>query len=100
MLPTFARSFFRLALVCVVLGQTATLSAQLPTYTLFESDPVTPMAMSQDGTRLYAVNTPDGRLEVFEPTSAGRLTLSASSPLPSPSETAARSGWSTTCPIA
>ena len=31
----------------------------------FESGPVRPLAMSPDGTRLFAVNTPDGRLEIF-----------------------------------
>src|SRR5690606_14360699 len=31
----------------------------------FESGPVRPMAMSPDGTRLYVVNTPDARLEIF-----------------------------------
>jgi len=35
-------------------------------YTLFESDQVRPMAMSADGTYLYAVNTPDNRLEAYE----------------------------------
>ncbi|MCB9726712.1 MAG: hypothetical protein H6748_21885 [Spirochaetaceae bacterium] len=37
-----------------------------PTFLAFESGPVRPMALSPDGSRLYAVNTPDGRLEVFE----------------------------------
>jgi YVTN family beta-propeller protein len=31
----------------------------------FESGPVRPLAMSPDGTRLFAVNTPDARLEIF-----------------------------------
>jgi DNA-binding beta-propeller fold protein YncE len=35
-------------------------------YTLFESDQVRPMAMSADGNILYAVNTPDNRLEAFQ----------------------------------
>jgi sugar lactone lactonase YvrE len=34
--------------------------------TLFESGPVRPLALSSDGTRLYAVNTPDARLEIFD----------------------------------
>ena len=34
-------------------------------YTLFESDQVRPMTMSADGTVLFAVNTPDNRLEAF-----------------------------------
>jgi hypothetical protein len=39
----------------------------------FESGHVRPLAMSPDGTRLFAVNTPDNRLEVFSIT-AGSLT--------------------------
>jgi DNA-binding beta-propeller fold protein YncE len=35
-------------------------------YTLFESGQVRPLALSPDGKRLFAVNTPDNRVEVFE----------------------------------
>lgn len=48
----------------------------------FESGPVRPLALSVDGTRLCAVNLPDGRLEVFavddrglEPVSSTRVGL-------------------------
>lgn len=34
-------------------------------FTHFESGQVRPLALSNDGSRLYATNTPDGRLEVF-----------------------------------
>jgi len=34
-------------------------------YTLFEAGQVRPMAMSANGSMLYAVNTPDNRLEVY-----------------------------------
>jgi len=34
-------------------------------FVAFESGPVRPMAMSADGTRLFVVNTPDARLEIF-----------------------------------
>jgi DNA-binding beta-propeller fold protein YncE len=37
-----------------------------PAYTLFESGQVRPLALSPDRKRLFAVNTPDNRLEVFE----------------------------------
>ena len=37
-----------------------------PSFIAFESGPVRPLALSPDGLRLYAVNTPDGRLEVFD----------------------------------
>ena len=49
----------------------AALTANAGDYTLFESDPVRPMAMSADGKTLYAANIPDGRLEIFELKSAG-----------------------------
>ncbi|MDX2166512.1 MAG: hypothetical protein SF182_05590 [Deltaproteobacteria bacterium] len=39
-------------------------------FTTFETGPVRPLAMSPDGTRLFAVNTPDGRLEIFDLTGA------------------------------
>ncbi len=36
------------------------------TYTNFETVPVRPLALSPDGRTLFAVNTPDGRLEIFD----------------------------------
>lgn len=36
------------------------------TFTAFESGQVRPMAMSPDGDRLFVVNTPDNRLEIFD----------------------------------
>lgn len=38
---------------------------------LFESGPSRPLALSPDGSRLFAVNTPDHRLEIFDVTSSG-----------------------------
>ena len=35
-------------------------------YTLFESGQVRPLALNSDNTRLYALNTPDGKLEIFD----------------------------------
>ena len=49
-------------------------------YTTFESGQVRPLALSPDGTRLFAVNTPDDRLEIFDVGAAG-LTHSASVPV-------------------
>jgi len=40
-------------------------------FTTFESGQVRPLALSPDGTRLFAANTPDGRLEIFGISSAG-----------------------------
>ncbi len=45
--------------------------ALTPDFVTFESDQVRPLAISPDQTRLFAVNTPDGRLEIFDITPAG-----------------------------
>src|SRR6185503_15431277 len=42
-----------------------------PPYTLFESGPVRPLALSPDGRLLFACNTPDNRLEVLRVTRQG-----------------------------
>ena len=52
-------------LVLAGLGGAPPAAAQQPDWLNFESGPVRPMALSPDGTRLYAVNTPDAQLEVF-----------------------------------
>jgi DNA-binding beta-propeller fold protein YncE len=49
-------------------------------YTLFETLQVRPIALSRDGKLLFAVNTPDNRLEVFKVRSSG-LTPVASVPV-------------------
>jgi len=45
--------------------------AQLPDYTLFEAGQVRPLAMSPDGTRLFAVNTPNAELEMYDLDASG-----------------------------
>ena len=40
-------------------------------FTTFESGQVRPLALTPDGTRLLAVNTPDNQLEVFDVTASG-----------------------------
>ena len=44
----------------------AAAQASEETYSLFETGQVRPLAMSPDGQKLYALNTPDNRLEVFK----------------------------------
>lgn len=44
-----------------------------PAVVTFESGPVRTLALSPDGRRLFAVNTPDGRLESFDIDGAGGL---------------------------
>src|SRR5215475_15972125 len=46
----------------------------------FESGQVRPLAMSPNGARLFAVNTPDSTLEIFGVTSGG-ITLQARVPV-------------------
>src|SRR5262249_28844963 len=51
-------------------------------FTTFESGHVRPLAMSPDGTHLFAVNTPDDRLEIFAVAAGtGALTPEASVPV-------------------
>jgi DNA-binding beta-propeller fold protein YncE/mono/diheme cytochrome c family protein len=69
---------FRVLLLAVI---ALALSAHgtLATFTTFESGHVRPLAMSPDGTRLFAVNTPDDHLEIFSVTAGtGELTHQAS----------------------
>ena len=49
-------------------------------FVTFESGQVRPLALSPDGSRLFAVDTPDDRLEIFDVTASG-LTHSASVPV-------------------
>ncbi len=49
-------------------------------FTLFETGQVRPLAQSPDGARLFAVNTPDNRLEIFD-VAAGTLTHVGSVPV-------------------
>ena len=64
-----------LVLLCPVLAL-----AQAPDFIEFESGHVRPLAMSADGTRLFAVNTPNNALEIFSITASG-LTLQARVPV-------------------
>src|SRR4029450_11066481 len=42
-------------------------------FVAFESGQVRPLALSPDGTHLFAVNTPDNRLEIFDVAADGSL---------------------------
>ncbi len=67
-----------LALCGVVIGALAApVSASFVT---FESGQVRPLALSPDGSRLFAVNTPDNRLEIFD-VGAGGVTHAGSVPV-------------------
>jgi YVTN family beta-propeller protein len=51
------------------------------TFVTFESGQVRPLALSPDGTKLFAVNTPGDRLEVFTVDGTGGLTHAGSVPV-------------------
>src|SRR5262245_35415367 len=72
-LSQLARSFAALALTAAF---AAPASAQL-SFVTFESGQVRPLALSADGTRLYAVNTPDNNLEIFSVGAGGLTKLSS-----------------------
>jgi len=62
----FLRSLPAWALTGAALfGMSAPPAGATSSFTLFESGQVRPLALSPDGKRLYAVNTPDNRLEIF-----------------------------------
>ena len=44
-------------------------------FVTFESGQVRPLALSPDGSRLFAVDTPDDRLEIFNVTEGGRAAV-------------------------
>jgi len=71
----------RSAMLCTLLALLSSGSAQAQgAFVNFESGHVRPLAMSPDGSLLFAVNTPDNRLEVFTVTGAG-LGLAAEVPV-------------------
>ncbi len=61
-------------------SQTEPAAVTSPSFLTFESGHVRPIAMSPDGTRLFAVNTPNNTLEIFNITATG-LTLAARVPV-------------------
>ncbi|ADO75557.1 YncE family protein [Stigmatella aurantiaca] len=65
------------AAVGLLVGLLAGHEVSAQTYTLFESGQVRPLALSPSGGFLFAVNTPDNRLEVFKVASSGLTHLSS-----------------------
>jgi YVTN family beta-propeller protein len=65
---TAATESHRIGRVLMLVMTLAALPAfgQAPSFIAFESGPVRPLALSVDGATLYAVNTPDNRLEIFD----------------------------------
>ncbi|MCH2171397.1 hypothetical protein MK489_11485 [Myxococcota bacterium] len=52
-----------------------------PSFITFESGQVRPLAISPDRAQLFAVNTPDNRLEIFDIAPSGALSFAASVPV-------------------
>lgn len=75
MTPFRSFTFTARALLCAGAVAGATLSsapaAASQSFTAFESGQVRPLALSQDGKLLFAVNTPDNRLEVYRVKNSG-----------------------------
>ncbi|WP_437295276.1 hypothetical protein [Sorangium sp. So ce426] len=61
-------------LVCLAVGASAEAA---PSYTLFESGQVRPLALSPSRNLLFAANTPDNRLEIFYVSSGGLTHISS-----------------------
>ena len=68
-----------LSIMLLVVGRVLPAVAQ-GSFVNFESGHVRPLALSPDGSLLFAVNTPDNRLEIFT-VGAGGLTLAAEVPV-------------------
>jgi YVTN family beta-propeller protein len=69
----FVRRLFSFSLLSALLMFVSTSGFANSSYTLFETGQVRPLAMSPDGKRLFALNTPDNRLEVFKIKDDGSL---------------------------
>ena len=70
----------RSLVVLLLAGALVSSAVAAPNFVEFESGPVRPLALSANGTRLYAVNTPDNALEVLQ-VGAGGVAKLASVPV-------------------
>jgi DNA-binding beta-propeller fold protein YncE len=75
--PSVQTRIVPVVIVLLLLGSAAIARGA---FTTFESGQVRPLAMSPDGGKLFAVDTPDDRLEIFDISSTG-LTHSATLPV-------------------
>jgi hypothetical protein len=65
--------------IALAVTLTLAIAATGNAFTWFETGLVRPLAMSPNGNRLFACNTPDNTLEVFDITVAGSSSTTASS---------------------
>ena len=82
----------RLVMASLVVGSLS-LPALAQDFVAFESGQARPLALSPDGTRLFAVNTPDNRLEIFSVSEGGLAHLSSVPVGMEPVAVAARSNF-------
>jgi DNA-binding beta-propeller fold protein YncE len=62
---------FPILAATLLFGATTDVARAAPEFTAFESGQVRPLALAPNGKRLFVVNTPDNRLEIFKITHAG-----------------------------
>ena len=90
--------------LAIVLTLSSLSARATPSFTLFESGPVRPIALSPSGRTLFVCNIPDARLEVFRVTGKGLVHRGAVpvglEPVASRRARTTRSGSSTTSPTA
>jgi DNA-binding beta-propeller fold protein YncE len=65
-------------LIALILSLCASAASAQPSYLLFESGPVRPVALSPNGEKLFVANTPEGYLEILDVDVNGVLTPSGS----------------------
>src|SRR5581483_8868188 len=72
-----------LQVLCVLSAAVRVLFAQVPltAFVNFEGSPTNPIRISADGTRLFALNTPDNRLSVFDLSNASNPALMVEIPV-------------------
>src|SRR5262245_16599327 len=71
----------RASMIATVLAVAVALTASAASFVEFESGQVRPLALSPDRTRLFALNTPDNRLEIFDVGATGGLVHTGSVPV-------------------
>jgi DNA-binding beta-propeller fold protein YncE len=74
------RKIVALAMFAALLGHAGPGHA-LGSFTTFETGQVRPLALTPDGTKLLAINTPDARLEIFDVDGNGDLSQAATVPV-------------------
>jgi len=79
MQSSFVGQHLRRAAV-VLVAISITVASAGATFVTFESGQVRPLALSPDGSTLFAVNTPDNQLEIFD-TTGGTLTQTGTVPV-------------------